>query len=205
MQIVYFAIAKYSVSTLDVKPMDLSIIRTGCLAITAFTFAKYKGLNVWDLKAEVYRFVVVRAVMGAIAYGGMVYSVSNLPLMISTILINTNPFWCALLGIYMLNEQVTLYHSVCMFGCFLGVVILTLAKSADQSTVSEITGLTNIQNHFLGVSMGILCAFCSSFVFVITRKLRAVHFSLMLFHYGWIATLLFIAWAFADFKLYGTT
>lgn len=53
--------------------------------------------------------------------------------------------------------------------------------------------------------MGITCAFFAAWVFVITRKLKAVHFSLMLFHYGWIATLLFIAWALGDFWLYGKT
>lgn len=86
----------------------------------------------------------MRAVLGAIGYGTMVYSVSNLPLMISTILINTNPFWCALLGVFMLGENVSVFHCICMIGCFTGVVILTLTKDQDHSTVSKITGLTNI-------------------------------------------------------------
>ena len=47
LQIVYFAIAKHAVTALEIKPMDLSIVRTGFLCVMALTVAKLDGRRVF--------------------------------------------------------------------------------------------------------------------------------------------------------------
>jgi drug/metabolite transporter (DMT)-like permease len=148
--------------------------------------------------------VILRAACGAVGYGAMVYAVSNLPLMVSTIIMNTNPFWCALLGVFILGEKVSKFHILCMFGGFLGVVIVSMNKAEDATTKSDLTGFERIQNHFVGVSAALISAFFAAIVFVTTRALKQIHFSLILFHYGWMAVLMFWAWALTDYWLNST-
>ena len=180
--------------------MDLSIVRTSAVCLLSFVIAKcQKRKLLGSIEDGLYKYVVIRAACGAIGYGGMVYAVSNLPLMVSTIIMNTNPFWCALLGVFILGEKVSKCHVLCMVGGFLGVVIVSMNKAEDQTTKSELSGVEHLQNHLVGVSAALISAFFAAVTFVSTRALKQIHFSLMLFHYGWMAVLMFWVWALTDF------
>lgn len=146
-----------------------------------------------------YKYIVIRSVCGAVGYGSIVYAISNLPLMSCTIIMNTNPFWCALLGIIFLGEKVSKFLVICMVGAFLGVVIVAFNRAEDLTTKSEITGVERVQNHLIGIFAALNHAFFAAVVFVSTRALKEIHFSLMLFHYGWMAVIIFWAWALIDF------
>ena len=47
LQIVYYSIAKHAVTDLEIKPMDLFIIRTGFLCLVALVVAKLDGRKVF--------------------------------------------------------------------------------------------------------------------------------------------------------------
>lgn len=118
----------------------------------------------------------------------MVVSVSHLPLAISTIIINTTPFWVAILGYYLNKEALTRFELGCMAGCFTGVVVLATAKKSEK--VDGTTG-----NHYVGFFAALVCSWFFGCVIVITRKLRQYHFSVMLYHYTSIAQLVYISYA----------
>ena len=54
-------------------------------------------------------------------------------------------------------------------------------------------------HYMLGVFSIFMAAWAFSFVGVITRKVREVHFSLMMFHYGWFSTLILLTWIVIEF------
>ena len=118
--------------------------------------------------------------------------------MIVNILDNTAPFYTLILGYYILQEKVTMTDILCLVGCFSGVLVLSLfTESASNSQ----TGLKEGYNPLIGIMCCMLSASSYSFIIVLTRKLKNIHYSIMLFQYGFWATLLFIIYALIDFVL----
>lgn len=191
-QIVYQAIAKYSVAELAVDPIDLCFTRTLVLMIVAYMVARKNGKRVLaDIEPEDRNAVTLRGAIGTVSYGSMVYAVSILPMVVSLILINTVPFWTAIFGFYVNKENMSLSELVCMAGCFTGVVVLVVAGNGAKNTDAKQVGFKEDANFMLGVFCALLCSMTMAVVVVTTRKLRKIHYSIMLFNYGLIATVLY--------------
>ena len=69
-----------------------------------------------------------RSLSGVSSFTCMVYAMSMIPLFISNIVFNTMPFWTSILLYFWLKEKVTKYDLICMFGCFVGVIIIAFSK-----------------------------------------------------------------------------
>ena len=98
--------------------------------------------------------------------------------MVVTILNNTAPFYTSILGYYILQEKVTSFDILCLVGCFGGVLVLSL--STESASISQ-TGLKEGYSPFIGIMCCMFCATSYSFVIVLTRKLKSIHYSIMLF------------------------
>ena len=79
-----------------------------------------------------------------------------------------------------------------MFGVFAGVVVISIAKQFDsiENTSNSKQNITDISTgrFLVGVGSVLWCSWMFSGVSILTRKLKEIHFSLMMFHYGWFAT-----------------
>ena len=118
--------------------------------------------------------------------------------MVVTILNNTAPFYTLILGYYILQEKVTSSDILCLIGCFSGVLVLSL--STERANNSQ-TGLKEGYNPLIGIMCCMFTAIGYSSVIVLTRKLKNIHYSIMLFQYGFWATSLFLIYALIDFAL----
>jgi drug/metabolite transporter (DMT)-like permease len=91
---------------------------------------------------------------------------------------------------------VTKFDMFCMIGCFMGVYILITSKDkhsdSKHSQMDQLTGLI-----FIFVS-----AISYSFVGVITRRLKEVHFSVVMFHYSLISSLMLGAYVLGEHYIY---
>ena len=65
------------------------------------------------------------------------------------------------------------------------MILINSSRKNDEKA----TGLAGDRNPYFGMFCALICAIFSSGVGVITRKLKHIHVSLMLFHYGWTASL----------------
>jgi len=82
-----------------------------------------------------------------------------------------------------------------MVGCFCGVVTLTAANEKNSNVKDGSPDyLIDDVSPLWGMLMSLVCAIGTAVVIVTTRKLKDVHFSLMLFWYGFIATSLYFIW-----------
>jgi drug/metabolite transporter (DMT)-like permease len=81
-----------------------------------------------DVAPEHRSMLFIRCVAGVIGFNSMVYSLSVLPVFITSIIFNTAPFWAGILGYIMLGDKVSKFEVVCMIGCFIGVTILAMRK-----------------------------------------------------------------------------
>lgn len=69
--------------------------------------------------------LVGRCVIGTIAYTTMVLSIMRIPVSTLSILMNTAPFWAAILGYLIAGDNILKFEVFCMIGCFAGVIVLT--------------------------------------------------------------------------------
>ena len=70
---------------------------------------------------------------GTVGYTAMVFAVMYLPVFVTAIVINTAPFWTAILGFVVSGESVSKSEIVYIIGSFSGIVIMALSKQdADQ-------------------------------------------------------------------------
>ena len=135
----------------------------------------------------------------------MVFSVKYLPIFISAIVFNTAPFWTAILGFFLLGNRISMFDLLMMVGCFTGITILSLNQERSSAVLDDDSDADN-QSHeiidnihstritsyefVIGMSCILTTSIMYSLVSVLTQKLKSIHFSLMMFHYGWIASLM---------------
>ena len=154
-----------------------------------------------------------------------------MPIFLANIILNTAPFWTALLAYCILGENVKTMEIICMVGCFVGVVVLATAPVGPEKTLlkngTKVTheisntafhgfahmnmtdamhklGLGNkYQSSETGYLIGLGCmmvaAWSQSAVGVCTRKLKALHFSIIMFTYAWIASLILLVFLTIDY------
>ena len=60
--------------------------------------------------------------------------------------------------------------------------------------VKENSGKTSYLDYILGLTCILITSWIASIVVVVTRFLKDIHFSLIMFHYGWIASLTLFLW-----------
>lgn len=125
--------------------------------------------------------MLARSIFGTIGYGSLAYAVSNVPVVIWTLIINTAPFWTSIFGFLILGETVSCFEAACMVGAFSGVFILSMGKGQIQTE-------RVLEHPWFGTFMALVNAVCYSMVAVMTRSLKKQHFSLVLLAYSMVAT-----------------
>lgn len=95
------------------------------------------------------------------------------------------------MGYLVNNEKVSKRQLMCIFGCFIGIVILSLSRSGIIGSTkviknTETKKVTDFQFN-LGIFAISCTAICTSVVIVFTRAMKGIHFSIIQFHYGWIS------------------
>ena len=118
-----------------VDVIDLCFIRTAINFLTCLVTVSVSNQNVFDVPVEKRLPVLIRCVAGLGAFTCMVYSVQLLPIFMSNVIVNTAPFWTAIISYWLLGDQLTRTELVCMIGCFSGVVIMALAKTEPHLLV----------------------------------------------------------------------
>ena len=134
----------------------------------------------------------MRCCIGTIGYTALVFSLLYLPISIMIIILNLSPFWTAILGYFLAGEKVSKCEIFSMFGCFIGVIILTLQAEEEDG------GQTSVHKSALymlfGMALTLLSSFSASGIIVLTRKMRELQPSVILFFNGLIPTIIFFMW-----------
>lgn len=58
-----------------------------------------------------------------------------MPIFLANIILNTAPFWTAILAYCILGEGVKTMEIICMVGCFVGVVVLATAPVGPEKVL----------------------------------------------------------------------
>lgn len=93
-----------------------------------------------------------------------------------------------------------------MIGCFIGIIILSLAKSnvigggGDQD--EEEAKYEDKQTFYFGLGMISCTALMFSSVGVLTRKMKSIHFSIIQFDYGVLSCSSLLLWILIEYGVY---
>ena len=202
--ICYQSFAKVATNN-GVNSVDVCLIRTFVnFLVSVYTVTHNKKHVFDDVKPEFRSTLLLRSILGVIGFTLMVFATKYLPIFIVTIIFNTSPFWTAIFAFLILSAPIHRKDLLLMIGCFIGVVMIALAKEEEMENdpqTNEIEAdeddggylsksLENTRNNRyskMDYMFGIFCitttAIVYSWVSVLTRKLREVHFSVILFHY----------------------
>ena len=194
------SINKYAISKQGVDPFDLCFFRSFALWLFSIYSVFYNNKHVINgidperidgqteeeyqaKKLKNRRILCFRAFSGTIAYTSVIFSVMYVPIFVFAILRNTSAFFIVILGWLINGESVSKTEGVFIMGSFTGITYLILQKDENVSTNNNIT---------LGVVFSLMTAFFLSIVIVATRKLKEIHYSIMIFWYSTCATSFYI-------------
>ena len=112
-----------------VHVMDLCFIRTFInLCVACITVKLANKHLVKDVPVSLRGILFFRSVIGIISFTFLVYGLQVLPIFITSIILNTMPFWVSLLSYLFIGEIISRIDLLCMIGCFIGVLNLSFAK-----------------------------------------------------------------------------
>lgn len=89
------------------------------------------------------KIMMIRNVMGLIAFNSMVFAAKNLPIFLLQILKGSQTF--VVMGIaYLINgEKIAKYQIICMIGAFIGILLLTLSGNESNSPNFSVNDIKN--------------------------------------------------------------
>ena len=124
----YMVLARIATNT-GINAIDLCFVRTTGTFLSACFTVVYNKKNIISGVPTKWRLLVFcRSIMGFVAFTCALLACKYLPLFVVAIVWNLCPFIVALLAWLINGESVDTGLKICMVACFIGVVILSLAK-----------------------------------------------------------------------------
>ena len=120
------------------------------------------------------------------------FSISLLPLSLLTILQNTQAFWTALLGYLINNEAFLRIECVGIIACFIGVLFMALSKPEEGSFEEENSMIDLEYARLIGIVVMVFVAFNDSMLAVLARRMRDVHFSVIMFWFSALGMIMLV-------------
>ena len=139
--------------------------------------------------------LILRCVFGAIAQITISFALKNMPLTLYSILYNTLPFIIAILVFIWLRERISKFELGSMCFCFAGILmVIVFAEKKDKEPEEggeEVEVDANNKSLTLGVFAAMTAIFSFGVTAVATRRLQSIHFTIILFYYSLIGTIVF--------------
>ena len=121
-----------------VSNMDFAVFRSllGLFCISFFVW--YKKSKPWiELPRKHYCKMLLRSFGGTWGFILFYYVITILPLTLTTVVFQTNPFWMSVVAVCFLKEKIMTVELIGMFFCFGGVVMVTLAPGESSVATDE--------------------------------------------------------------------
>jgi drug/metabolite transporter (DMT)-like permease len=137
--ILYQSLAKM-ITNSGCDVIDLCFIRTTINFVIALFVVIGTKQDVIDIPKEHRSLLALRCIVGLIGFTCNVYTVSLIPLFLTSIIFNTSPFWTSIMQYCTAGVSISYSEMIGMLGCFGGVIVLSLAKNADiHIEISELS------------------------------------------------------------------
>ena len=152
-----------------------------CFGVLTLQRASY----VQGLTRENLPYFLLRAIIGAGWYYTFTATYKLLPLVIGGVIIASSALFTPLLTYLLLGEPVMKVDVIGIVISFLGIVMLSYGKENSGEQIAEGTAFS----YFLGIFFGLVTALGVGFLTILTRKLKSVETSCLMFNhslFGWL-------------------
>ena len=211
------SLSKYATTKQGVNPIEWCFVRSFSLFVVSIFQLKFNGKNPiygiypehkeeWEefeqQKRRNFSLVFVRAISGTVAYTCVVFAVMYIPVFVMAVILNTAPFFTAILGWIISKETVTNLEIFFMVGSFAGISYLALQSGTEERISASGTNLA------VGIAFSMVTSIGFSLVMVSTRRLKEIHYSIMIFWYAATASSFYLVVILANYfisnKKFGT-
>jgi len=153
--------------------------------------------NPWTYPAGNKTMILARGATGLATMFAVFWSVKLIPISISMIILNLNPFWTGILGLLVNGEPFGKADLIAMLVCFMGIVGIALTGAPSGSE-------NDVFNYYLvGVLLALFASWVIAAIMVIGRRIRAVHWAVVLTHISVQYLVVSTAIALIDHALHG--
>ncbi|KAI1291972.1 Solute carrier family 35 member G1 [Halotydeus destructor] len=206
----FFSLSSVIVKKLDdIHPSELAIFRFLGILIITTPLVLRSGENILG-PPNLRHFLVLRALAGATSLSLRFFAFRYLPIADASVIIFSVPVFVSIFACLCLNEPCGIFQflSVCltMFGLGLTTKVpLLFRSSSDLFAESNMTSLMSSNmtllasttmsppagslEHLYGVLAAATSTIFGASVFIFVRKAKSVHHYVIMFNFGWIATI----------------
>ena len=129
----YWSLAKIGTNS-GIHVLDLVLFRNMMNFLVSSVALVYSGKHaIKDVPANLRGVLLLRIAIGMFGFAIFMQGLKIVPIFISSIIMNTRPFWVSILGYFVLHEKVTKFEIICISGCFIGVILIAMVKKDDEA------------------------------------------------------------------------
>ena len=133
--------------------------------------------------------------VGTVAFMIFAMAVKYIPLGIFFVIFNASPFFTIFLSYFWTGDRILAIEGVAMVGAFSGIVCLGLGgPDSDERTTSQTNteSMSEFEQKYayqIGLAMAVFSCVAQSLISVASRRLKTLHFAVIQFCYGLMATI----------------
>jgi drug/metabolite transporter (DMT)-like permease len=158
-----------------ISNLEINFFKSIFALIISFSILTYYKVPFWGSHP---RHLLLRGVSGGIGIVLFFMTLQSLPLASANILQNTSPIFTSILGIFMLDQRVSVYRWLFFAISFLGVGLTHTA------------GFNSLDFSFYSLAVGLVSAFMMGLSNNFTSKIGDVEHPLVIFNYSTLVVLL---------------
>ena len=128
-----------------------------------------------QVNKQEFKMILLRCALTIASSYCIFYAIEFIPIGLHSILYNSGPFFSLGVGYILLDKSVPTIEIVNMIISFIGVLLIIC--SSEQTEAHQDTETT--LNYFFSILLVLMGAIATSFVGVIVKKVKDVHFSVM--------------------------
>ena len=168
------AVIKFSSISVPV----LLVIATSLVVLISVSIMAYKRENFLGNEGET-RLLIFRGLAATVLIGTQ-FSVKFISLTEAYIILSTTPFWSLLFSRIFLKEDFGIYEGLVCLLSISGAIVIMDPEDIAKSIEEEVS----LQNRVIGASLALAAAILSAVANVYKRKLKHLHFSVVMFWGG---------------------
>ncbi|KAI1291703.1 Solute carrier family 35 member G1 [Halotydeus destructor] len=187
---IFFSLTAVIVKYLsDIHPGEMAVFRFMGILLFSFPLVVSCGENPFGPK-HLRHFIILRGLAGATSLYLRYCALQFLPIADATVIVLSMPVFVCIFARIFLKESCGLFHVVALAVTLIGIGFTTKLNIIFHSSVEEAEAAgINARNEIYGLASGMGATLIGSSAYIIVRKVRGLHHSVILFNFAWVAIL----------------
>ncbi|XP_023221416.1 solute carrier family 35 member G1-like [Centruroides vittatus] len=179
---IFFSLSSVIVKYLkDIHPGELACLRFVGILIFSLPIVIASKKEPFGPK-NLRNLLIVRGFVGSTSLFLRFYALHYLPIADASVIIFSVPVFVSVLARIFLKELCGIFHVITVILTLIGIILIT---KLPLLIVNEISNY-NV-DHLWGVMAALLSTFFGASVYIVIRKVKGVHFAVIMFNFGWVA------------------